>query len=46
MRDFSAMGERIAQGDANSVWRDMPDFEIRPANTNDLPRLMAMDHSV
>ena len=23
----------------------MPDFEIRPANTNDLPRLMALDHS-
>jgi len=23
----------------------MPEFEIRPANTNDLPRLMAMDHS-
>jgi ribosomal protein S18 acetylase RimI-like enzyme len=23
----------------------MPDFEIRPASVNDLPRLMAMDHS-
>jgi len=23
----------------------MPDFEIRPANANDLPRLMALDHS-
>ena len=23
----------------------MPEFEIRPANPNDLPRLMAMDHS-
>jgi GNAT superfamily N-acetyltransferase len=27
------------------IWSDMPDFEIRPANTNDLPRLMALDHS-
>ena len=23
----------------------MADFEIRPANANDLPRLMALDHS-
>jgi len=23
----------------------MPEFEIRPANANDLPRLMALDHS-
>jgi len=23
----------------------MPEFEVRPANTNDLPRLMALDHS-
>jgi hypothetical protein len=23
----------------------MPDFEIRPVNANDLPRLMALDHT-